>query len=209
MQDEADVIRNTLRKDHDQDAGRGAAPHLQPAAPGRAAARRFGPRDPQQAVLQPQALRPGARRPLQAEPEAPARVPAAAARTSASGSGLGVPDLDHDDAVPRGLHRHHQVPAAAAHQRRGDRGRRRRQTDDIDHLGNRRVRSVGELLANQFNIGLARMARIIRERMSLQDAEQVTPYDLINSRTISAVIQTFFGSASCRSSWTRPTRWPS
>ena len=69
------------------------------------------------------------------------------------------------------------------------------QTDDIDHLGNRRVRSVGELLANQFNIGLARMARIIRERMSLQDAEQVTPYDLINSRTISAVIQSFFGSS--------------
>jgi len=68
-------------------------------------------------------------------------------------------------------------------------------TDDIDHLGNRRVRSVGELLANQFNVGLARMARIIRERMSLQDAETVTPSDLINSRTISAVIQSFFGSS--------------
>ena len=68
-------------------------------------------------------------------------------------------------------------------------------TDDIDHLGNRRVRSVGELLANQFNIGLARMARIIRERMSLQDSDQVTPYDLINSRTISAVVQSFFGSS--------------
>ena len=67
--------------------------------------------------------------------------------------------------------------------------------DDIDHLGNRRVRSVGELLANQFNIGLARMARIIRERMALQDAENVTPYDLINARTISAVIQSFFGSS--------------
>ena len=67
-------------------------------------------------------------------------------------------------------------------------------TDDIDHLGNRRVRSVGELLANQFNIGLARMARIIRERMSLQE-EQLSPYDLINSRTISAVIQSFFGSS--------------
>ncbi len=69
------------------------------------------------------------------------------------------------------------------------------QTDDIDHLGNRRVRSVGELLSNQFNVGLARMARIIRERMSLQDAETVTPSDLINSRTISAVIQSFFGSS--------------
>ena len=68
-------------------------------------------------------------------------------------------------------------------------------TDDIDHLGNRRVRAVGELLGNQFNVGLARMARIIRERMTLQDAEQVTPYDLINARTISAVIQSFFGSS--------------
>jgi len=69
------------------------------------------------------------------------------------------------------------------------------QTDDIDHLGNRRVRSVGELLANQFNIGLTRMARIIRERMSLQDSEQVTPYDLINARTISAVVQSFYSSS--------------
>ena len=67
--------------------------------------------------------------------------------------------------------------------------------DDIDHLGNRRVRSVGELLGNQFNIGLARMARIIRERMAMQDTENVTPYDLINARTISAVIQSFFGSS--------------
>ena len=69
------------------------------------------------------------------------------------------------------------------------------ETDDIDHLGNRRVRSVGELLANQFNIGLARMARIIRERMSLQEPETLTPYDFINARTISAVIQSFFGSS--------------
>jgi DNA-directed RNA polymerase subunit beta len=68
-------------------------------------------------------------------------------------------------------------------------------TDDIDHLGNRRVRSVGELLANQFNIGLTRMARIIRERMSLQDSENITPYDLVNARTISAVVQSFFGSS--------------
>jgi DNA-directed RNA polymerase subunit beta len=76
-----------------------------------------------------------------------------------------------------------------------DRGAEPAITDDIDHLGNRRVRSVGELLANQFNIGLARMARIIRERMSLQDQENVTPTDLVNSRTISAVIQSFFGSS--------------
>ena len=68
-------------------------------------------------------------------------------------------------------------------------------TDDIDHLGNRRVRSVGELLANQFSIGLTRMARIIKERMSLQDNELMTPSDLVNARTVAAVIKTFFGSS--------------
>ncbi len=68
--------------------------------------------------------------------------------------------------------------------------------DDIDHLGNRRIRSVGELLANQFSIGLARMARIVKERMTLQqESEQITPYELINARTVSAVIQSFFGSS--------------
>jgi DNA-directed RNA polymerase subunit beta len=69
------------------------------------------------------------------------------------------------------------------------------QTDDIDHLGNRRVRSVGELLANQFSIGLTRMARIIKERMSLQDTELMTPSDLVNARTVAAVVKTFFGSS--------------
>ena len=68
-------------------------------------------------------------------------------------------------------------------------------TDDIDHLGNRRVRSVGELLSKQFSIGLARMARTIRERMSLRDSEQLTPHDLVNARTVSTVVQAFFGSS--------------
>ncbi|MFL2542624.1 MAG: DNA-directed RNA polymerase subunit beta [Candidatus Latescibacterota bacterium] len=68
-------------------------------------------------------------------------------------------------------------------------------TDDIDHLGNRRVRLVGELLANQFSIGLTRMSRTIRERMSLRDEEQITPHDLVNARTVSTVVQAFFGSS--------------
>ena len=67
--------------------------------------------------------------------------------------------------------------------------------DDIDHLGNRRIRSVGELLAQQLSTGLSRMARTIRERMALQDADTITPYDLINARTISSVVSTFFGSS--------------
>ena len=67
--------------------------------------------------------------------------------------------------------------------------------DDIDHLGNRRVRTVGELLSTQFLIGLSRMSRTIRERMSLKNTEAITPHDLVNARTVSAVIQTFFGSS--------------
>ena len=65
--------------------------------------------------------------------------------------------------------------------------------DDIDHLGNRRVRTVGELLENQFRIGLTRMERAARERMSIYDLENVMPHNLINSKVISAIIKDFFG----------------
>ncbi|NIK12924.1 DNA-directed RNA polymerase subunit beta [Alkalibacillus almallahensis] len=68
-------------------------------------------------------------------------------------------------------------------------------TDDIDHLGNRRLRSVGELLQNQFRIGLSRMERVIRERMSIQDTESITPQQLINIRPVIASIKEFFGSS--------------
>ncbi|MBI2608250.1 MAG: DNA-directed RNA polymerase subunit beta [Deltaproteobacteria bacterium] len=67
--------------------------------------------------------------------------------------------------------------------------------DDIDHLGNRRVRSVGELIENQFRIGLVRMERGIRERMSLQEVETLMPHDLVNSKPIQAVMKEFFGSS--------------
>ncbi len=65
--------------------------------------------------------------------------------------------------------------------------------DDIDHLGNRRVRTVGEQLTAQFNVGLARMARTIKERLSIHDAENLSPNDLVNARTITSVINQFFG----------------
>ena len=67
------------------------------------------------------------------------------------------------------------------------------QVDDIDHLGNRRVRTVGEQLGQQFSLGLARMARTIKERMNQRDADKFTPQDLVNARTVSSVINTFFG----------------
>nr|WP_286313619.1 DNA-directed RNA polymerase subunit beta [Mammaliicoccus lentus] len=68
-------------------------------------------------------------------------------------------------------------------------------TDDIDHLGNRRLRSVGELLQNQFRIGLSRMERVVRERMSIQDTDSITPQQLINIRPVIASIKEFFGSS--------------
>ncbi len=69
------------------------------------------------------------------------------------------------------------------------------QVDDIDHLGNRRVRAVGELLENQYRIGLVRMERDIKERMSLQEIEALMPHDLINSKPVSAVVKEFFGTS--------------
>src|SRR5437899_376635 len=70
-----------------------------------------------------------------------------------------------------------------------------RPTDDIDHLGNRRVRSVGELLENQFRVGLTRMERAVKERMSISDIANLMPHDLINAKPVSAVVKEFFGSS--------------
>ncbi len=69
------------------------------------------------------------------------------------------------------------------------------EVDDIDHFGNRRIRSVGELIQNQFRIGLARMERVVRERMTTQDVEEITPQSLVNIRPIVAAIKEFFGSS--------------
>jgi DNA-directed RNA polymerase subunit beta len=80
------------------------------------------------------------------------------------------------------------------------------EVDDIDHLGNRRVRSVGELMENQYRVGLLRMERAIKERMSSVEIDTVMPQDLINAKPAAAAVREFFGSSSCRSSWTRPTR---
>ena len=68
-------------------------------------------------------------------------------------------------------------------------------TDDIDHLGNRRLRCVGELLQNQLRVGFTRLERVIRERMTVQDLDSVTPQSLINIRPVTAVIKEFFGSS--------------
>ena len=82
------------------------------------------------------------------------------------------------------------------------------ETDDIDHFGNRRLRTVGELIQNQVRLGLARMERVVRERMTTQDVEAITPQTLINIRPVVARSRSSSAPASCPSSWTRPTRWP-
>ena len=67
--------------------------------------------------------------------------------------------------------------------------------DDIDHFGNRRIRQVGELIQNQLRTGLSRMERVVRERMTTQDAEAITPQSLINIRPVNATIKEFFGTS--------------
>ena len=83
------------------------------------------------------------------------------------------------------------------------------QVDDIDHLGNRRLRSVGELLQNQFRIGLSRMERVVKERMTIQDMEVITPQVLINIRPVVAAIKEFLAAVNYPSSWTKQIHWRS
>src|SRR5690606_18471367 len=71
----------------------------------------------------------------------------------------------------------------------------RGEIDDIDHLGNRRVRSVGELMENQFRVGLLRMERAVRERMSSVEIDAAMPHDLINAKPVAAAVREFFGSS--------------
>src|SRR5512143_276116 len=195
-QDEADVVRNTLRKDptHSQEEALNRIYNLlRPGEPPRADSAReilnklfFNPKRYDLARV--------GRYKLNQKLPHEFLLPGRDVRKKL---GLGVPDLGHttlcrEDFI---VIIKYLVLLRTSGAMVTDAGEEPAVTDDIDHLGNRRVRSVGELLANQFNIGLARMARIIRERMSLQDQDQITPTDLVNSRTISAVIQSFFGSS--------------
>jgi DNA-directed RNA polymerase subunit beta len=105
-----------------------------------------------------------------------------------------------DDPVQRG---HLAVVKILVELRNG-----RGEVDDIDHLGNRRVRCVGELAENQFRSGLARVEKAVKERLGQAETENLMPHDLINSKPISAAIRSSSVRRSCRSSWTRPIRCP-
>ena len=105
-----------------------------------------------------------------------------------------------DDRIPRAFAC--RVRRPPIHPRRDS----HRDHDDIDHFGNRRLRTVGELIQNQIRTGLSRMERVVRERMTTQDVEAITPQTLINIRPVVASLKEFFELRSCRSSWTRRTR---
>ena len=147
-----------------------------PARPPRAAAR--------QPLLQPEALRPGQGRSLQDRPQA---------RSRRRPPRLGAHARGHrrDDQVPS--------PSTGATGRSpgsgGEAVELTVETDDIDHFGNRRLRSVGELIQNQVRTGLSRMERVVRERMTTQDVEAITPQTLINIRPVVASIKEFFGTS--------------
>ena len=149
--------------------------HLPQAAPGRAADARLRPRPAREPLLQPEALRHGQGRPAQGRRRSSRDEYAEARRLEAR---LSIPNADPEQGpveyhAVEGRHpRHGLVPGEAAHTTTADYF-----PDDIDHFGNRRVRSVGELIQNQVRVGLSRMERVVRERMTTQDVEAITPAD--------------------------------
>src|SRR5262249_22531225 len=80
--------------------------------------------------------------------------------------------------------------------------------DEYEHFGNRRLRTVGELIQEAFRIGLYRMERVVRERLTTEDSDAITPQTIINIRPVVAAMKEFLAPRSCRSSWTRPTASP-
>ncbi|MFA6223929.1 MAG: DNA-directed RNA polymerase subunit beta [Desulfomonilaceae bacterium] len=106
---------------------------------------------------------------------------------------LGI--LEHDSPLSLRTLRPNDIMLAVKYLLELKEGKPGHEIDDIDNMGNRRVRSVGELLENQYRIGLVRMERAIKERMSLQDVETLMPHDLINAKPVTAVVKEFFGSS--------------
>ena len=169
-------IANTLDKDLTKTQQRGPDRGLQEAPPGRSAHRRQRPPARREPVLQLPPLRPRSGRPLQVQQEAGRRSPRGwASSCRASGRTITREDIaaivGHLIECNRGLH----------------------PKDDIDHLGNRRIRANGELIQNAFRIGLLRMERVVRERMTIQEIDKATPNALINIRPVVAAMKEFFG----------------
>ena len=169
--------------------GRGAGRDLQAGPPRRAAVGRVGQGLLPQRLLRAPPLRPQPGRPLQAQPQA--RPRGRQARASCSR----CCELDKPEPTTSRCCRRCEVLAAVTyllHLVNAEPGYR---LDDQDHFANRRIRSVGELIQNQVRIGLSRMERVVRERMTTQDVEAITPQTLINIRPVVAAIKEFFGTS--------------
>ena len=181
-------LRDTLLADKVQDDRRRDHGDLPAPAPGRSADARDGEDPVQQPVLQPRALRPLEGRPPEAE--------------------LQVLQTRREPLDDRRSSRKRDILETVRHLIELKNGRG--SVDDIDHLGNRRVRAVGELMENQYRIGLVRMERAIKERMSMsQEIDTLMPHDLINAKPVSRGREGVLRLArSSRSSWTRRTRSP-
>ena len=191
------LIRNSHRERQGRQDARGRAQgNLQEAASRRARERGERREAARVAVLRREALRSRRRRPLQAQRQVPLphrepRPDERVERPTSSSTSTPTPARDAADDA-RCLTRADMI---AVIRRLIKVATGVVPKDDIDHLGNRRVRSVGELLQNQFRVGLLRLERVVRERMTVQDIETVTPQALINIRPVVAAIKEFFGSS--------------
>ena len=211
--DDSLYIRNTIEADTENtktEEGR-ADRALQEAASGRAAERRHRLRAAAAAVLRPQALRPHARRPLQAQlapgPRRRPRDPHADARRhprARPGARERCPSCSASPRTARSRSRTTPPrPSSLPREPVAD------HLDEYEHFGNRRLRTVGELIQEAFRVGLYRMERVVRERLTTEDADTITPQTIVNIRPVVAALKEFFGSSQLsRSSWTRRTRWP-
>ena len=167
-------MRVTLEKDHTSSQDDALLDIYRKLRPGEPPTRESAQTPAGEPLLQPEAVRPGQGRPLQGEQEAhPRRRP-------------------RRRRAHRGRHRRARSSTSSSCTTGSDQAY---EVDDIDHFGNRRLRTVGELIQNQVRLGLARMERVVRERMTTQDVEAITPQTLINIRPVVASIKEFFGTS--------------
>ena len=191
--DNSHLHRQHAREGPDHARGRGADRGLQEAAPGRAADARQRAQPAARALLRPQALRPDQGRPLQAEPAARRRRarrhprpddrghPRARQEARRAADKLGVDPRTRRTTPPT--------------RSRSPRDPIRGELDEYEHFGNRRLRTVGELIQEAFRVGLYRMERVVRERMTTEDVDTITPQTIINIRPVVAALKEFFGSS--------------
>ena len=191
--DNSHLHREDAREGPDDARGGGADRGLQEAAAGRAADARQRAQPPARPLLRPEALRPDEGRPLQAEPAARRRRARGDARPHDAGHPRARAEARRD-AARRG--RAGGVEGLSRPTRSGSTATRSAsELDEYEHFGNRRLRTTGELIQEAFRVGLYRMERVVRERMTTEDVDTITPQTIINIRPVVAALKEFFGSS--------------